>query len=73
MHPEINSPDISKVHACVFQSVKSPMGMLYKHISLKLMVNLSICANERERSLRRTCFDQPHVCSFGNSVLITEL
>jgi len=38
MHQEITSPDISKVYACVFRSVKSPMRTLYKHISLKLMV-----------------------------------
>jgi len=38
MHPEINSPDISKVYACVFRPVKSPMRTLYKHILLKLMV-----------------------------------
>jgi len=38
MHPEINSPDISKVYACVFRSVKIPMCKFYKHISLKLMV-----------------------------------
>jgi len=38
MHQEMNSPDISKVYACVFRPVKSPMGMHYKHISLKLMV-----------------------------------
>jgi len=31
------SPDISKVYACVFWPVKSPMRTLYKHISLKLM------------------------------------
>ena len=36
MHQEINSPDISKVYACVFRPVKSPMRTLYKHISLKL-------------------------------------
>jgi len=34
MHQEINSPDISKVYASVFRSVKSPMRMLYKDISL---------------------------------------
>jgi len=48
MHPEI-SPDISKVYACVFHPVRSPMGTLYKHISLKLVVSLSVCANERKR------------------------
>jgi len=37
MHQEINSPDISKVYACVFRPVKSPMHTLYKHISLQLM------------------------------------
>jgi len=35
MHQDINSPDISKVYACVFRPVKSPMRTLYKHISLK--------------------------------------
>jgi len=40
MHQEINSPDTSKVYACVFRPVKSPMRTLYKHISLKLMVKL---------------------------------
>jgi len=34
MHPEINSPDISKVYACVFRTVRSPIRTLYKHISL---------------------------------------
>jgi len=29
MHPEIHNPDISKVYACVFRSVKSPMRTLY--------------------------------------------
>jgi len=38
MHPEIISPDISKVYACVFRPVKSPVRTLYKHILLKLMV-----------------------------------
>jgi len=37
-------------------------------VSIQLMV--SICANERKRSSRRTCFDRPHVCSFGNNVFI---
>jgi len=37
MHPEINSLDISKVYACVFRTVKSPMRTLCKHISLKVM------------------------------------
>jgi len=34
MHEEINCLDISKVYACVFRPVKSPMRTLYKHISL---------------------------------------
>ena len=72
MHEEMNRPDISKVYAYVFRPVKSSMRTLYKHISLKLMVSLSICANERKRSSRLTCFDRPHVCPFGNNVLITE-
>jgi len=38
MHQEINSPDTSKVYACVFRPVKSPMLTLYKQISLRLMV-----------------------------------
>jgi len=38
MHQEIHSPDISKVYACLFQPLKSPMCTLYKDISLKLMV-----------------------------------
>jgi len=37
MHQEINSPDISKVYACVFRPVKNPMRTLYKHNSLKLI------------------------------------
>jgi len=37
MHQEIISRNISKVYACVFRPLKIPMGMLYKHISLKLM------------------------------------
>jgi len=37
MHQEINSPDISKVYACVFRPVKKTMRALYKHISLTLM------------------------------------
>jgi len=41
MHPVINSPDISKVYACLFRSVKSPMRTLYKHISLKLKVKFT--------------------------------
>jgi len=41
MHPEIKSPDITKVYACVFRPVKSPMRKFYKHISLKLMVNFT--------------------------------
>jgi len=69
MHQEINSLDTSKVYACVFRPVKSPMRTLYKHISLKLMGKLLICGNEIKRSSRRTCFDRPHVCSFGNNVL----
>jgi len=32
MHQEINSPDISKVNACVFRPVKSPTRTLYKLI-----------------------------------------
>jgi len=38
MHAEIDSPDTSKVYACVFRPVKSPMCTLYKHILLKLMI-----------------------------------
>ena len=38
MHQETNSPDISKVYACVFRPVKNPMRTLYKHISLKLVL-----------------------------------
>jgi len=72
MHQEINSPDISKVYACVFRPVKSPMRTLYKHISLKLMVKFINSFYERKRSSRRTCFDRPRVCSFGNNVIITE-
>jgi len=34
MHQEINSPDISKVYACIFRPVVSPMRTIYKHISL---------------------------------------
>jgi len=37
MHQEINSPDISKVYACVLPPVKSPMRMLCTQKSLKLM------------------------------------
>jgi len=40
MHQEINSPDISKVYACVFRPVKSTIRMHYTHISLKLMAKL---------------------------------
>jgi len=36
--PRDNSPEFSKVYACVYRPVKSPMRTLYKHISLKLMV-----------------------------------
>jgi len=32
MQQKINSPDFSKVYACVFQPVKSPMRALYNHI-----------------------------------------
>jgi len=38
MHHDIYTPDIIKVYARAFRPVKSPMGMLYKLISLKLMV-----------------------------------
>jgi len=69
MHQEINSPDISKVYACVFRPVKSPMRTLCNHISLKLMVKLSICVNERKRSSRCTCFDRAHIFSFSNNVM----
>jgi len=41
MHQAINSPDISKVYACVFRPVKSPIRMRYTHISLKLMAKLT--------------------------------
>ena len=41
IHQEIiNSPDISKVYACVFRPVKSPMRTLHKHISLKKFISL---------------------------------
>jgi len=63
MQPEIDSPDISKVYACVFWPVKIPVRTFYKHISLKLMVKFIT---------RRTCFDRPNVYYFGNKVLITE-
>jgi len=44
MHQDINSPDISKVYACVFRPVKSPMRMHYTDISLNLMAKLiSLC------------------------------
>jgi len=39
IHQKINNLDISKVYACVFQPVKSPiMRTLYERISLKLML-----------------------------------
>jgi len=38
MHQEINSPDISKVDACIFRPVKKPVHTLYKHISPKFML-----------------------------------
>jgi len=56
MHQEINNLDISKVYACIFRPVKSPMRTLYAHGEVK----------ERKRSSRRTCLDRLHVCSFGN-------
>jgi len=34
--------------------------------------SLSICTNERKRLSRPTYFGLPHVCSFGNNVLLTE-
>jgi len=44
MHQEINSPDISKVYACVFRPVKSPKRTFYKHFSLKLIVKpINLC------------------------------
>jgi len=55
-----------------FGQLKSPMGTLYKHISLKLIAKFISWANERKRSSWRTCFDRPHVCSFGNIVFIAE-
>jgi len=66
MHPGINSLEISKVYACVFRPVKSPMRTLRIFHSSS---SLSICADERKRSSRSTCFDLPRVCSFGNNVL----
>jgi len=65
MHWKINRPDISKVYACVFQPIKSPMRTLYKHISLKLMARIINLRYERKRSSRRTYSDRSHVCSFG--------
>jgi len=53
-----------------FGQLKSPMGTLYKHISLKLIAKFISCANERKHSSRRTCFDRPHVCSFGNNAFV---
>jgi len=53
-----------------FGQLKSPMGTLYKHISLKLIAKFISWANERKRSSWRTCFDRPHVCFFGNNVFI---
>jgi len=54
MHQEINSPDTSKVYACVFRPVKSPVRTLYKHISLQLMAKFINLRYERKRSSRRT-------------------
>jgi len=68
MHREINSPDISKVHACVFRPVESPMRMLYKHISFQLIAEFINLCYERKRLLWHTWFDQTHVYSFGHNV-----
>jgi len=38
MHQEINSPDISKVYACVFRPIKRTMRMLFKHNLLELVI-----------------------------------
>jgi len=44
MRQENNSPDISKVYACVFRPEKSPMRKFYKLILLKLMVKfINLC------------------------------
>jgi len=37
MHQDMNSQDISKVHACVFGPVITSMRSFYKHISIKLI------------------------------------
>jgi len=72
MHQEINSPDFSESYACVFRPVKSSMHTFISIFHLSSWKSLSTCANERKRSSRQTFFDRPHVCLFGDNVLITE-
>jgi len=72
MHQEINSPDINKVYTCVFRPVKAQcsrfmsmfLGRVYQFVLMKENVHRGAHA--------LTTNDQPHVCSFGNNVLITE-
>ena len=42
MHQDINSQDISKVHACVFGLVKTSMRTLYKLISIIVVYQLAL-------------------------------
>ena len=53
-------------HAARGPHVRHPCFISIFHLSW--WKRLSICANEKKCSSRRTCLDRPHVCSFGNNV-----
>ena len=70
MHQDINSQDISKVHACVFGPVKISLRTLHKHISIKiLVVYLLVLMNE---NVHRGGHALTALNFFGNNALITE-
>jgi len=55
------SPHISKVYACVFRPVKSPLRAFSKLISLKFMVKFINLRQWKKTFIAATCFDRPHV------------
>jgi len=73
MHQEINKSRHQQVLCMRISASKKHNAHAFISIfHLSLWWSLSICANERKHSSRRTCFDRSHVCSFGNNVFVTE-
>jgi len=72
MHQEINRSAHQKDLCTGVSANERRMRMLFKQISLELMVKFIKCALMKEQVMAVHCFALPQVCFFGNSVFINE-